>query len=272
MTDINPAASAARELARHSSGRFGAQPQTPPDITLGPPSLPEARRIMSQLDPGASVIVTLDGKDIPCIVQRRDAGFGHPDSKNVTVGYGPGRWNQEINAAGIAAGNYGVRPETNIERLRREAGITDPTHPDYNSDLDIIVPAITKSYRQLINDGIDPNDEAAVEAYVHRELGLDTTPMEERSPDELVTTMRAAGIPEGATVLFEETDQGGRWLTPIALRLTDGTRMGAADAEDTGVDWDELEWAASNIRGSAHPDLVETDRHSGTWELPPATN
>lgn len=183
MTDINPAASDARENARHSSGRFGEQPHTAPELTLnqagpdtpGPPSLLEARVLMSQLAIGTSVIVTIDGQEMPCIVHRREEGPGHPDYKTVTVGYGPGRWNQEINAAGIAAGNYGVHPETNLERLQREARVTDPTKPGYNSDLDVIVPAITKSYRQLINDGIDPNDEDAVDAYVAKELGLDST-------------------------------------------------------------------------------------------------
>lgn len=162
--------------------------------------------------------------------------------------------------------------ETNFERLQREAGITDPTDPDFNSDMDIIVPAITKSYRDLINAGIDPNDESAVETFVMKELGLTGgVPMDERSPAELVATMRAALIPDGATILFEETDQGGRWLNPIGLRLADGTDLDTADAEDQGVDWDELEWAASNIRGSQHPDFVETDSYGGYWELPPAT-
>lgn len=271
MTDINTAAAAARENAREAGGQFGAQEHSAPEVTLGAPTLAEARQIMSTLRPGTSVILTLDGRDHPCIVQRQEEGPGHPDSKNTTLGYGPGRWNMEVNAAGLAAGNYRVRAETNLERLQREAGITDPEHPDYNSDLDIIVPAITKSYRQLIVACIDPNDADAVDAFVMKELGLDTVPMDERGPAELVTTMRNTGIPDGATILFEETDQGGRWLHPIGLRLADGTRLSGMDSEDAGVDWDELEWAASNIRGSEHPDFVETDSYGGYWELPPTT-
>lgn len=272
MTDINPAAISARESARHASGQFGVQQHTAPETALGAPTLAEARTIMAALTPGTSVLLTVDGRDHACIVQRQDGNEpGHADSKNATLGYGPGRWNMEVNAAGIAGGYYRVRVETNVERLQREAGVTDPEHPDYNSDLDSIVPATTKTYRQLIHDGIDPNDADAVEAYVNKELGLDTIPMDGRSPEALVNTMRAAGIPAGATIHFEETDRGGRWLTPIGLRLADGAELDTSASEDAGVDWEELEWAASNIRGSEHPDLVETDQHGGYWELPPAS-
>lgn len=168
MTDIDP--TVARENARHSTGRFGAQAHTIPEVKLGVPTLTEARQLMGTLHPGVSVIFTVDGRDHPCVVQRREEGFGHPDSKSVTIGYGPGRWNQEVNAAGLAAGNYRVRVETNMQRLQREAEITDPTHPDYNSDLDIIIPATTKTYRELIRSGIDPNDTDARDAFVQREV------------------------------------------------------------------------------------------------------
>lgn len=77
-------------------------------------TLTEARMIAASLTPGAPVVVTLDGRDIECTVQRRGSGdgggFGHPDSARITVGYGLGRWNMEVTAAGIAAGNYAVRP------------------------------------------------------------------------------------------------------------------------------------------------------------------
>ena len=271
MTDISPAAAAARENARTTIGQFGTQERTAPEVTLGSVSLAEARVLVGQLEPGMSVILTTDGRDYPCIVQRREEGFGHPDSKNVTVGYGPGRWNQEVNAAGLAAGNYGLRIETNFQRLQREAANTDPTHPDFNSDLDIIVPGITKSYRDMLNAGIDPNDETARDGWVTAQLGLTTVPMEERSPAELVATIRRE-IPGDATVLFEETDQGGRWLNPIGVLLGDGTRLDSAEAEDHGIDWEYVEWAASNVRGFDHPDFTATDRLGGYWELPPASN
>lgn len=271
MTDVNPAAISARESARQSTGQFGAQEHSAPELSIGTPTLVEARTIMGTLRPGTSVILTLDGRDHACIVQRHDGTeFGHPDSKNATLGYGPGRWNMEVNAAGLAAGNYRVRVETNAERLQREAGITDPEHPNFNSDLDIVVPAITKSYRQLINDGIDINNADAVDAYVTKELGLDSTPTVEQEHTELVSMMRASGIPEGATILFEESDQGGQVLHPIGLRLADGTHLSIMESEDAGVEWDELEWAASNIRGTEHPDFIETDSYDGYWELPPA--
>ncbi|MCG2807670.1 MAG: hypothetical protein L6413_05310 [Coriobacteriia bacterium] len=160
--------------------------------------------------------------------------------------------------------------ETNFERLQREALITDPGAPGFNPDLDWILPGTRKSYRDLVGAGIDPNDTVARDAFIEREMdeaiGLTVG---QQSPTQLVTTLRGE-LPVGATLLLEETDQGGRWLQPVALRLADGTRIGAASADDAGVDWDHIEWAASNIRGYDHPSFVETDRQSGFWELPPA--
>ncbi|WP_018185861.1 hypothetical protein [Microbacterium sp. 77mftsu3.1] len=277
MTDINAAAEAARENHRESAtGRFGVQTHTAPEATLapsGPPTLLEARQIMSELRPGASALVTLDGQEYAVIVQREAEGPGHPDYKSTTVGYGPGRWNLEVNAAGIAAGTYAVKAETNAERLHREALITDPGHRDYNSDMDIIVAGTTKTYRDLALDGVYSNDNGEVDAWVERQAEAAAPAVksiDDQSPTELVATLRATTI-QGTTVLFEETDQGGRWLNPIGLRFEDGTRVGAADAEDLGVDWETIECAASNIRGSEHPDFVETDSYGGFWELPPAT-
>lgn len=255
-----------------NSGSFAGHWHTKPETALGAPTLVDARALMAQLEPGTSVLLTLDGREFACIVQRREEGFGHPDSKNVTVGYGPGRWNQEVNAAGLAAGNYGLRVETNQQRLLREASITDPAHPDYNTDMDIIVAGTTKTYRDLTLAGVDVNDPAAFDAFVAAEQSMTARakPIDEQSPAELVQTLRVE-LPEGATLLLEETDQGGRWLNPIGLRLTDGTHLGVAEAEEV-VDWDQLEWAASNVAGNQDPAFVATDPHGGYWELPPATS
>jgi hypothetical protein len=260
--------------ASSNAGSFASHERSTPELAVGTPTLAEARHIMSTLQPGASVILTQDGRDYPCIVQRRDEGPGHPDSKSVTVGYGPGHWNTEVNAAGIAAGHHKIRVETNFERLQREAEITDAADPHYNSDLDIILPGTTATSRDVIRAGIDPNDEPSREAYLDtlRDAAANAgrVPVDEQTPAQLVDTLRR-DLPAGATLLLEETDQGGRWLNPIGVRFADGSELRGADAEDLDVDWDELDWAASNIRGHEHEAFVETDRHGGLWELPPTT-
>ncbi|MBN9214654.1 MAG: hypothetical protein J0J04_07560 [Microbacterium sp.] len=168
--------------------------------------------------------------------------------------------------------------ETNWERLQREAVVVDPSDPAFNSDLDMVIPATNKTYRDMIRMGIDPNDEDRRDPWIEQQQTARAAiitfdgkriDMHERSRLALVLTLRA-DVPPGATIQFEETDQGGRWLNPRGVRLVDGTYLGAADAEEAGYDWENIEHAASNIRGTDHPDFVAIDPYSGYWELPPA--
>jgi hypothetical protein len=66
---------------------------------------------LAELNVGQAVRFTADGRSHDVTVTRefRGAdgnGFGSLEYSVVTVGYGPGRWNTEVNAAGIAAGRY----------------------------------------------------------------------------------------------------------------------------------------------------------------------
>lgn len=60
---------------------------------------------LAELAPGTPVTLVRDGRRHDVTVQRwsRD---GSPDHARLTVGYGPGRWNLEVTAAGILAGYY----------------------------------------------------------------------------------------------------------------------------------------------------------------------
>lgn len=81
-------------------------------MTRKPPTLAEARILIASLSTGDTVILYRDGQPLTLTVQRRRSsepgGFGHPDGAAVTVGYGPGRFNTEVTAAGIAYGNYAL--------------------------------------------------------------------------------------------------------------------------------------------------------------------
>lgn len=58
--------------------------------------------------------------------------------------------------------------ETNRERIQREAAITDPSHPDYNSDNDITLPGGNgKTYRDAILAGFDPNEDGIARYLTH---------------------------------------------------------------------------------------------------------
>jgi len=62
--------------------------------------------------------------------------------------------------------------ETNWERLQREARITDPADPAFNSDMDVIVAGLRVSYRETILAGIEPTDEDAYDELRDRSLHL----------------------------------------------------------------------------------------------------
>lgn len=54
---------------------------------------------------------------------------------------------------------------TNFERLTNEAKLTNKTDPAYNTDMDIIVPGTTKTYRDMILAGFDPNADFSYEDF-----------------------------------------------------------------------------------------------------------
>lgn len=62
---------------------------------------------LAALKPGDTVLLTRDGTDHEVQVQRfhRDGSIDHA---NLTVGYGPGRWNTEVSAARVLAGYVGL--------------------------------------------------------------------------------------------------------------------------------------------------------------------
>jgi len=75
--------------------------------------------LLRGLREGDVVYLTRDGKRSKVTVQRAfrvDAGGGSQDHAKVTLGYGPGRWNTEVSAAGIVGGYYAV------ERVLHEPG------------------------------------------------------------------------------------------------------------------------------------------------------
>ena len=75
----------------------------------------DAYAMLSGLTVGQPVTLTRDGRDLAVTVQRTirrmdGGGFGSWDHSAVTVGFGPGRFNTEVTAAGIAGGFYTVTP------------------------------------------------------------------------------------------------------------------------------------------------------------------
>lgn len=76
-------------------------------------SIAELTSFLGSLRVGDPVTLTRDGRTHEVTVQRTltrgdGGGFGSLDHAKVTVGYGPGRWNTEVSAAGIRDGFYVV--------------------------------------------------------------------------------------------------------------------------------------------------------------------
>lgn len=72
-----------------------------------------AHSFLASLRVGDAVTLTRDGRENTVTVQREiramdGGGFGSWDHSAVTVGYGPGRWNVEVTAAGIDGGFYSL--------------------------------------------------------------------------------------------------------------------------------------------------------------------
>lgn len=77
------------------------------DIDYTTTHTPTVGSRLASLKPGTSVLLTEDGKEHEVTVQRftRDGSIDHA---SLTVGYGPGRWNREVSAARILAGQVGL--------------------------------------------------------------------------------------------------------------------------------------------------------------------
>lgn len=60
---------------------------------------------LAGLAPGTPVTLVRDGRRHQVTV-RHWSRDGSPDHGQLTVGYGPGRWNCTVTAAGILAGHY----------------------------------------------------------------------------------------------------------------------------------------------------------------------
>lgn len=73
----------------------------------------EALSLLASLEVGDIVLLTQDGKEQAVTVQKtlhHADGFGAIYSQQVTVGYGPGRWNRSVSAASLAAGYVDLKP------------------------------------------------------------------------------------------------------------------------------------------------------------------
>lgn len=67
--------------------------------------------------------------------------------------------------------------ETNFQRLQREAGITDPADPSFNSDLDVVLAGLPLTYREVISiGGVEPHDEDALDELREAYAAIQTVP------------------------------------------------------------------------------------------------
>lgn len=257
MTDINPHAAAARETARQASGQFGEQEHTAPEAALD---------FRAELDTANSLFQANSERiqeEVALYLQ-----FGMPEGAH-TVELEHSDQGDYLTIS-RAFDKDGVEIETEEEYDRWESAdsvISYLGHPDDNRDIFELLPlngngvhVWTRTHET--NDADEQTIRERLEKLfeVRRELGAG-------SQAGAITAVRRL-LPEGATLRLTWGDQGGPdYLTAESITLADGTELDWESAESAGIDWGDIDMAASDIRDVSDPYLTAVDERGNYFTL-----
>lgn len=257
MTDINPAAEAARESARQATGKFGAQEHSAPEAQLNP---------RAELDT-VNALYQANTQRI-----QEEVGlyllFGMPEAAH-RVEFEPSDHGDYLYAA--RAFDKDGRELDTEEEYDRWSDVDDVIshlgHPDDNRSIRDLLPETgngvhTWTRTEATNDA----DELAIREriekldQVRRELG-------EGSQAAAVTAVRRM-LPEGSRLILTWGDQPGPdYLSAHTLILADATELDSDAAYDAGFDWDEIDGAASDIRDTSDHNITQLDTRGNYFAL-----
>ncbi|MCG2807669.1 MAG: hypothetical protein L6413_05305 [Coriobacteriia bacterium] len=258
MTETNPQASTAREAARAGDGTFGPQPHTAPEAVLNPRIELDAANAQYQENtellvqsvreyllhgmPAEAERVQFeesDQGDYLCVVSAYTADGSVIDTEDEFD-----RWadvDEIVQLLGHPDDNRAMFSEI-FQTNGRQSFTWErsaPTDP---------------SREQVISERID----ALVEA--RRELGAG-------SQAAAIIAVRRM-MPEDSRLVLEWGDQSGPdYLTAHTLILADGTELDGEAALEAGIDWDELDMAASDIRNTQSSDIRGLDTRGLYFEI-----
>lgn len=257
MTDISPAAATARETARHPSGQFGEQEHTAPEASLN---------FRAELD------------TVNTLYQGNTERIQEEVALYLQYGMPEGAHTVELEHSD--QGNYltisrafdkdGVEIETEEEYDRwadADSVISHLGHPDDNRDIHQLLPMNGNGVHVWTRSGeTNDADEQTIRERIDKlfevreELGAG-------SQAAAITAVRRL-MPEGSTLHLTWGDQGGPdYLTVESITLADGTEHDMFSALDEGIDWDDIDQAASDIRDSSDANLTAADEHGNYFTL-----
>lgn len=258
MTDINPTATAAREGARQTTGQFGAQEHTAPEAALNPRA--ELDTVNALYQDNTDRI----REEVALYLQ-----YGMPEGAH-TVELEDSDEGDFLTIA-RAFDENGVEIETEEDPDRwadADAVISHLGHPDDNRDIHQLLPKNGNGVHVWTRtDETNDADEQTIRERIdtlftaRQELGAG-------SQAAAITAVRRL-LPEGATLRLTWGDQGGPdYLTAESITLADGTVLDDDDANRAGIDWYEIDGAASDIRDvSDTANLAQVDERGNYFTL-----
>ena len=265
MTDINPAAAAARETARTTTGQFGTQGHSAPETELNPRA--ELDAVNSLYHDNADRI----REEVALYLQ-----FGMPEAAHRVEFENSDQGDYVYAARAFDADGQPIDTEDDYDRWASvDDVVSNLGYPDDNRQTfaELFKTEDGGVYTWTRTDDTNEADELAIRERidaliaVRRELGSG-------SQAAAITTVRRL-LPEGSRLVLTWGDQGGPdYLSAEKLILADGTELDGEEAFDEGIDWDEIDMAASDIRDVDDVRLRHLDDREMHFELAqnPATS
>lgn len=257
MTDISPAAAAARETARQTSGQFGEQQHTAPEAELN---------FRAELD-AANTLYQENAERIQEEVALY-LQFGMPEGAHTVELEHSDQGDYLTISRAFDENGIEIETEEDYDRWAdADNVISHLGHPDDNRDIHELLPTNGNGVHVWTRAGeTNDADEQTIRERIdklmdiRRELGAE-------SQAAAVTAIRRL-MPEGSTLQLTWGDQGGPdYLSVDSITLADGSTLDADEAFAAGIDWDELDIAASDIRDISDKNLAPADRHGNYFAL-----
>lgn len=259
MTHINPADAARIAEARRTNGQFGTWEPTAPEATLDPRAeLDTANRLYQD---NARLLV----ENITDYVR-----YAMPEGAH-RVELEPSDQGDFVYVA-EAFDADGQVIAIDDEVIDQWADVNDVIallgHPDDNRALfrDLFGADDHGTFTWTRQGPTNDADEQTIRERIDR-LTTARQEIAAASQEAAVLAVRRM-LPDGAQARLTWGDQPGPdYLCVDAITLADGTELDADEAFDAGIDWDEIDMAASDIRNTTDPALTPRDNRGLTFTL-----
>ncbi|SDH32609.1 hypothetical protein SAMN04488590_3033 [Microbacterium sp. 77mftsu3.1] len=266
MTDMNPAAEAARETHRETTtGRFGVQAHTAPEAELN---------FRDELNTANEAYWQNTER-----LHEEVADFllhGMPAGAHRVVFEPSDQGDYLTVSRAFDADGAEIDTEEDYDRWSDvDDVISYLGHPDDNRRIhEVLTGADGDTFEWTRTE--ETTAEAADEAAATTRAGIDLLVDERR---ELAAQSQAGAItairrllPEGSRLVLTWGDQGGPdYLSAETVILADGTELDDEEAWDRDIDWDSIDQAASDIRNTDDLNITAIEGRRDYFELHQST-